>query len=119
MPDGTDMRGLDALLSLHGEIFHMDNGYWTKFEAWRVEPSPSVPHGIRYSLTLHDRYNERVLGYDNAHAVQGRRRRFQGKRIVRDHRHEGEVVEPYQFKDPARLLEDFWDDAMRIMGQEQ
>jgi hypothetical protein len=31
-----------------------------------VEPDEHVPHGIRYALTLHDRYGTRLLGYDNA-----------------------------------------------------
>ena len=57
--------GLENLLNLDGEIFPMDNGYWTKFEARRVPISAQMPHGIRYSLTLHDRNNTRVLGYDN------------------------------------------------------
>lgn len=69
-PDET----LDNLLLLHGEIFPMDNGYWTKFEAYRVDPSDQIPHGIRYSLTLHDNHNERVLGFDNAHGYKPRRK---------------------------------------------
>jgi hypothetical protein len=30
---------LETLLDLDGEIFPMDNGYWTKFEACRVAPT--------------------------------------------------------------------------------
>jgi len=29
---------LEMLLQLHGEVFPMDDGFWTKFEAYRVEP---------------------------------------------------------------------------------
>jgi len=36
----------------------------------RLPMSRHAPHGIRYSLTLHDKYGARVLGYDNAHAVK-------------------------------------------------
>lgn len=61
---------LSTLLDPDGEIFPMDNGYWTKFEAWRVDPEPHIPHGIRYSLSLHDRCNRRILGFDNAHAIR-------------------------------------------------
>jgi len=64
------MDDLDALLDLDGEIFVLDDGYWVKFEVHRVEPSRSIPHGIRYSLTLHDRTNRRVIGYDNAHSFK-------------------------------------------------
>ena len=48
-PDGYG--NLETLLDLDGEIFVMDAGYWVKIEAKRVSPSPSIPHGIRYSLT--------------------------------------------------------------------
>ena len=46
---------LDTLLDLDGEVFPMDNGYWTKYEVSRVIPTQHIPHGVRYSLTLHDR----------------------------------------------------------------
>ena len=46
--------GLETLLELDGEVFPMENGYWTKIEAHRVSPSDQIPHGIRYSLSLHD-----------------------------------------------------------------
>jgi len=59
--------GLDTLLSLNGETFPMDNGFWTKFEAYKVDISIQIPHGIKYSLTLHDPSNVRVFGIDNAH----------------------------------------------------
>ena len=55
--EDASLDTLDTLLDLDGEIFPMDNGYWTKFEASRVIPTPQIPHGIRYSLTLHDRNN--------------------------------------------------------------
>lgn len=41
--------GLDYLLELDGEIFPMDNGYWTKFEAKKVGPNDKIPHGIKCS----------------------------------------------------------------------
>jgi len=37
---------LGTLLDLDGEIFPMDNGYWTKFEASSVTPTVNIPHGI-------------------------------------------------------------------------
>ena len=52
---------LETLLDLDGEIFPMENGYWTKFEATRVKPSQQIPYGVRYSLTLHDR-KRRIQG---------------------------------------------------------
>ena len=114
--DAQDAEELAVLLSLDGERFRLDDGHWVKFEAARVEPSPHVPHGVKYSLTLHDRYNQRILGYDNVHAVTGRKRRYQARRQVWDHRHEGSWVEPYDFDSPAKLLEDFWADVERVTG---
>lgn len=61
---------LDYLLSLHGETVYRDDGYWWKVEAWEVKPTSSIPHGIRYNLTLHDRHNTRVFGMDNAHGIK-------------------------------------------------
>ena len=80
---------LDTLLDLNGEIFMIDAGYWVKIEAKRVSPSPSVPRGIGYSLTLHDRNNVRVVGSDNAHAIKPKsRKRFSGRKVTWDHRHQ-------------------------------
>lgn len=49
------MNSLENLLNLDGEIFPMDNGNWVKFEVKKVQVSTSIPHGVRYSLTLHDK----------------------------------------------------------------
>jgi hypothetical protein len=108
---------LATLLNLDGEIFPMDNGYWTKFEAWRVDPEPHVPLGVRYSLTLHDRHNRRVLGFDNAHAIRPARKGFTARKITWDHRHKREKTSTYDFESAGQLLEDFWREAERIMGE--
>ena len=80
--------GLETLLLLHNEIYDQGNGCWIKIEAWRVEATEHVPHGIRYALTLHDRYGTRLLGFDNAHAVKPpKRMRYTGRRFAYDHRH--------------------------------
>jgi len=94
---------LDTLLDLDGEIFPMDNGYWTKFEVHRVSPTAQIPHGIRYSLTLHDRNNTRVLGFDNAHALKPKKNRHVARRITWDHKHKREKVRPYEtFAQPGK-----------------
>jgi hypothetical protein len=108
---------LVGLLNLDGEIFPMDNGYWTKFEVWRVDPEPHVPHGVRYSLTLHDRYNRRVLGFDNAHAIRPARKGYAARKITWDHLHKCEKISPYDYETASRLLEDFWREVERIMGE--
>ncbi len=37
---------LETLLDLDGEIFLMENGYWTKFEVNRVEPTRHIPRAL-------------------------------------------------------------------------
>lgn len=107
---------LENLLVLNGEIFPMDNGYWTKIEAWRVPVSDNIPHGIRYSLTLHDRNNTHVIGYDNAHAVKPIRKRFGAVKSTWDHMHRLNKVESYEFESTDQLLEDFWNEVVKITG---
>lgn len=111
MTDSKDNNlGLDYLLELDGEIFPMDNGYWTKFEAKKVSPNEKIPHGIKYSLTLHDRNNTRVIGYDNAHGIKAKKTEW-------DHKHERSRVKTYEFKSAGELLEDFWNDVNKIIGK--
>ena len=107
--------GLDYLLELDGEIFPMDNGYWTKIEAKRVGASNNVPHGIKYSLTLHDKNNVRIIGYDNAHGIRPSKTKFRAMKTQWDHRHERSRIKAYEFKSAAELLEDFWNDVNKIM----
>lgn len=52
--NGPD-SGLDTLLDLDGSILEQEGGYWIKVEVCRVPLSRHAPHGIRYSLTLHDK----------------------------------------------------------------
>ena len=106
---------LDTLLDLDGEIFPMDNGYWIKFEASIVPPTEQIPHGIRYSLTLHDRNNTRVLGFDNAHTFKPKKNRYIARKITWDHKHKMEKVCPYEFESSSRLIEDFWKDVEAML----
>ncbi len=84
----TDLKdnkpGLKYLLELDGEIFPMDNGYWTKIEAKQVDSNEKNPHGIKYSLTLHDKNNTRIIGYDNAHGVKPDKTKFKAKKTEWD-----------------------------------
>ena len=109
---------LDTLLDLHGSILDQENGYWIKLEAWRVEVSDQIPHGIRYSLTLHEPHGNRILGYDNAHAIKlPGRFKYAGRIQTFDHRHRhaSDKGVPYEFKDAQQLLEDFFADVDRTL----
>jgi len=114
-----DDSSLEILLQLNDEIFPMDNGYWTKIEAKIVAPNEHIPHGIKYSLTLHDPNNVRILGYDNAHGIKPKKKKYGAKRVVWDHRHKRKIVEPYEFENAAQLLEDFWTNVERIFLEDQ
>jgi len=105
---------LENLLSLNGETFRMEDGYWTKFEARIVVPDKNFPHGIKYSLTLHDRRNRRILGFDNAHGIKSAKRRYSGRKRTWDHKHDREKVMSYEFESPGQLIDDFWKEVDRI-----
>ena len=113
-----DNLGLETLLDLDGSILDQGSGYWIKIEAWRVEPDDDVPHGIRYTLTLHEPYGKRILGYDNAHTVKlPKKFKHAGRRLPFDHkhRHRSDKGVPYEFENALRLLEDFFNDVDRTL----
>jgi hypothetical protein len=119
--NGPDI-GLETLLDLDGSILEQEGGYWMKLEARRVPVSEHLLHGIRYSLTLHDRYGTRVLGYDNAHAVKPPKKfKFAGQRLPYDHRHRtsSDKGVPYAFESAQRLLEDFFAEVDRVIKEAQ
>src|SRR5690242_20302308 len=114
--------GLDVLLSLDGTEYTEENGYWYKIEAKRVVATKERPHGIRYCLTLHDNFNQRIFGFDNAHGVEleGKGRgRYKGRIIQYDHAHrtiKGKPI-PYEFINAAQLLEDFFIEVNKIISE--
>lgn len=67
-------QSLDALLQLNGVQYGIQGDFWVKFEVQRVNATPNIPHGIKYSLTLHHKSGTRLLGFDNAHAPKIKRR---------------------------------------------
>ncbi|MHB8730698.1 MAG: toxin-antitoxin system TumE family protein [bacterium] len=92
------------LLDLNGEVLVVDpaGGHWVRFVVTRVPVSKEKPHGIDYSLTLHGPKGARLVGFDNAHPVRGQ------KSGPHDHRHRQRTIRPYEYRDAASLLEDFW-----------
>ena len=113
-------HGIATLLDLHDQIIDQDGGYWVKIEAWRVEVTADVPHGVRYSLTLHEPYGKRILGYDNAHAVKPPKRfKYAGQHLTYDHkhRHASDKGIPYEFQDAQQLLIDFFNEVDRVLKE--
>jgi len=103
-------ESLDALLALDGETFVIDptGNHWVKFEVKRCDVTAERPHGLRYSLTLHDARGERLVGFDNAHAVTSGSGPGTKRPTAFDHRHRLRAVRPYDYRDAASLLTDFW-----------
>ncbi|HUN58634.1 MAG TPA: DUF6516 family protein [Candidatus Binataceae bacterium] len=99
---------LDTLLDLDGQVLVIDpeTGHWVRFVVQRVPVSEAKPHGLDYSLTLHGPHGERLVGFDNAHPVKGRR--GPATKGVFDHKHGLKTVRPYDYQDAATLLADFW-----------
>lgn len=112
---------IQNLLDLHNQTIDQDDGYWIKIEAWQVALTDAIPHGIRYSLTLHHPNGERLLGYDNAHAAKVKGKKYSGQRLPYDHKHR-HVIDtgvPYVFKDAEQLLVDFFAEADLILEKEK
>jgi len=113
-------RSLDTLLDLDGEVFVIDpsGGHWVKFIVRRVSETSERPHGLSYSLTLHDAAGERLVGFDNAHAVAGQSGPAAGATTrPHDHKHRLRTVRPYDYRDAASLLADFWKDVEAVLAE--
>jgi hypothetical protein len=114
------INGVSTLLELHQQVIDQEDGYWVKIDAWQVAPSEAIPHGIRYSLTLHNPAGERILGYDNAHAFK-QIRSYGDRKFPYDHkhRHSKDLGTSYVFKDAYQLLSDFFNDVDKALKMDK
>jgi hypothetical protein len=104
---------LDTLLDLHGQVLVIDEaGYWVRFVVHQVPVTAEKPHGLDYSLTLHGPDGTRLAGFDNAHQVDAERR------VERDHKHRLRTVRPYDYRDAAALVADFWAEVESVMREQ-
>jgi hypothetical protein len=110
-------RSLDTLLVLDGETFVVEGLFWVRFEVKQIPVSPEKPHGLDYSLTLHDANGKRLLGFDNAHTIKEGSGPGARTRVEYDHRHKGQRIRFYDYKDAATLLADFWTDVDLILKE--
>jgi hypothetical protein len=83
-----------------------------RFVVTQVPATPEKPHGLDYSLTLHGRNGERLVGFDNAHPA-GKKKRGDPQ----DHRHRIRTVKPYDYSDAATLLADFWAEVDAVLKE--
>jgi hypothetical protein len=120
MADSPTDHTLEFLLAFDGRIHHLEEGYWIKFEIKKVEPTKARPHGLSYSFTLHGPDGTRLVGFDNAHDVPAPGSRFKKRPLASDHRHrtEDDPGRPYIFKDVGTLLDDFFDEAERVLAEQ-
>ncbi len=105
---------LDSLLDLDGLTMVVDpeGGHWVKFVVTQVPATEAKPHGLNYSLSLHGRDGERLVGFDNAHRV-GKQKRSDPQ----DHRHRMRTVKAYEYSDAATLLADFWNEVDAVLDE--
>ena len=117
MKDRTHEHDLEFLLAFDGRVHHLERGYWIKFEIRRVEPSPTRPHGLNYSFTLHGPDGARLVGFDNAHRAPSLASTVKWRHMESDHWHrtEEDSGRPYQFVDAETLLDDFFDEVERVL----
>lgn len=115
-------EGLETLLDLDGTVLVQEGNYWVHIRAWLVQRSQKIPHGVRYSLTLHNTAGERILGYDNAHFPTERKANFSRVRKTRsnDHRHPYKRSESisYEYHSAYQLLTDFFADVDSVLKEE-
>lgn len=114
------MKDIETLLELDGVVIEQRMGYWVKFEVRRASAiTDKVPHGLRYGLSLHDRYGKRVMGFDNAHAIDVKKSKQHQvfKTYDHQHRHSKDKGTPYKFLDAYQLLNDFWQEVDKILDK--
>jgi hypothetical protein len=116
---GGNEHTLEFLLAFDGRTHWLDQGYRLKFEIRRGAATDERPHGLRYSLTLHDPEGQRLVGFDNAHSVPLAGARFNERPATADHWHRTHTDEgrPYDFIDADTLLRDFFREVRRVLAE--
>jgi len=109
--------GVAILVDLDGVSLTVDavGKFAVRFIVKQVPSSPERPHGLSYSLTLHDETGARLVGFDNAHAAPARKGR--GRIVAQDHRHRLRTIRPYEYRDAATLLADFWTEVYAVLDE--
>lgn len=109
-----------------GRIRSLDKGVSTErdnsVDCQRALASERANNNVTrwYALTMHEQGGERVMGYDNAHAVKPPGKyKYAGQILQYDHKHRhiADKGAPYKFKDSYQLLQDFFADVDRILKE--
>jgi len=106
-------HGLEFLLAFDGLVYVFEEDYRLRFRIGRVRVSERRPHGLSYSLTLHAPNGVRLVGFDNAHRVGGRRDRH----LTTDHWHSAlrDAGQLYAYRDAATLIDDFLNEVEKVL----
>ncbi len=100
-------------MDLNGQVLVIDaSGYWVRFVVHQVPATPQKPHGLDDTLTMHAPDGTRLVGFDNAHQVDGPRRE------VHDHKHRLRTVKPYGYSGAVALVADFWSEVEAVMREQ-
>jgi hypothetical protein len=107
---------LDTLLGLDGQVYVVDPdaGLWVRFVVRAVPVAAAKPHGLDYARTMHGRDGERLAGFDNAHPVRRQAGPAGRSRPAQDRKHRLKTVRPYEYRDAATLLDDFWAEVVAV-----
>ena len=110
---------VEYFLELDGTVHFVDGKckYRVEIKAKRTDVTPERPHGLSYSLTLHNQRHERILGFDNAHPVAANKGPSGRKHKFHDHRHKYEKTRIYKFEDTSKLISDFYAAVDQIMKE--
>ncbi len=94
---------MPAIRIFHDKAIYPDDGAIVEMTIWEVpEPVPGSIHQLKYSL-FYGYPGGRVVSYDN-------------ERGKGDHRHRGDVEEPYTFTTVEQLVADFLADVRKVRG---
>jgi hypothetical protein len=107
-------RDLTGLIDLAG-TWRLSNGYQIIIRAEWVDVTVNRPHGISYALVLKDASQDRILGFDNSHGVDGA-----GENEPFDHEHRPNAIGRqfrYEFVSAWQLVTDFFDRCEKYCRQ--
>jgi len=100
---GTLRHIVPATRIFHDKAIYPDDGAIVEMTIWEVpEPVPGSAHRLKYSLFYGDP-GRRVVSYDN-------------ERGKGDHRHLGDLEEPYTFTTVEQMVADFLADVRKARG---